>query len=100
MSALVEKLRQFNFPKIDGAWLAVLLLLAGLAAFDQAQLPASLAFMAKALTNTAPYILFAVLAVAGRAPASQSVAACWLAGPLVWTGRSKRRSSRQSSWWR
>ena len=43
---------------------AVLILLAGLAAFDQAQLPVSLAFMAKALANTAPYILFAVLAVA------------------------------------
>lgn len=64
MSAFVEKLRQIYIPKIDGAWLAVLILLAGLAAFDQAQLPASLAFMAKALANTAPYILFAVLAVA------------------------------------
>lgn len=64
MSALVEKIRQFQFPKIDGAWIAVLVLLAGLAAIDPVQLPKSLQFMAKALTNTAPYILFAILAVA------------------------------------
>lgn len=64
MTALVEKLRQFQFPKIDGAWIAVLVLIAGLAAIDPVQLPKSLQFMAKALANTAPYILFAILAVA------------------------------------
>lgn len=64
MTALVEKLRQFSPPKIDGAWLAVIILLAGLAALDPAQLPKSLRFAAGALANTAPYILFAVLAVA------------------------------------
>ena len=64
MTALVEKLRQFHLPKIDGAWLAVLLLLAGVAAFDPAQFPKSLQFTAGALANTAPYILFAILAVA------------------------------------
>ena len=64
MTALVEKLRQFNLPKIDGAWLAVVLLLAGVAAFDPAQLPKSIQFAAGALANTAPYILFAILAVA------------------------------------
>lgn len=64
MTALVERLKQFQLPKIDGAWLAVLVLLAGIAALDSAQLPRSLQFMAKALLNTAPYILFAVMAVA------------------------------------
>ena len=64
MTALVEKLRQVNFPKIDGAWLAVVLLLAGIAALDPAQLPKSIKFAAGALANTAPYILFAILAVA------------------------------------
>ena len=64
MTAWVEKLRHSNLPKIDGAWLAVLLLLAGLAAFDPAQLPKSLDFAVGALVNTAPYIVFAVLAVA------------------------------------
>lgn len=64
MTALVEKLRQYNLPKIDGAWLAVVLLLASIAALDPAQLPKSLQFTAGALANTAPYILFAILAVA------------------------------------
>ncbi|MEM6499006.1 MAG: permease [Pseudomonadota bacterium] len=64
MTALVEKLRQFNLPKIDGAWLAVVLLLAGIAALDPQQLPKSIQFAAGALANTAPYILFAILAVA------------------------------------
>ncbi len=64
MTALVEKLRQYNFPKIDGAWLAVVLLLAGIGAFDSDQLPKSIQFAAGALANTAPYILFAILAVA------------------------------------
>ena len=64
MTALVEKLRQFQFPKIDGAWLAFLVFAAGLAALDPAQLPRSLWFVAGALTRTAPYIVFAVLAVA------------------------------------
>ena len=64
MTALVERLKQFQLPKVDGAWLAVLILLAGIAALDNAQLPRSLQFMAKALLNTAPYIMFAVMAVA------------------------------------
>ncbi len=64
MTELVEKIRHYNMPKIDGAWLAVLLLLAGLAVFDFQQLPETLRFAAAALANTAPYILFAVLAVA------------------------------------
>ncbi len=64
MAALVAKLRQFQLPKVDGAWLAFLVLAAGLAALDPAQLPKSLWFVAGALTGTTPYILFAVLAVA------------------------------------
>lgn len=64
MTALVESLRRLPLPKLDGAWLAVVLLLAALAALDPAQLPKSIAFALRALANTAPYILFAVLAVA------------------------------------
>jgi len=76
MTVWVEKLRHFNMPKIDGAWIAVLILLAGLTAFDQPQLPKSLDFTAKALANTAPYILFAILAVAYlKASGAESIVA-------------------------
>lgn len=64
MTALVETLKQFKLPKIEGAWTTVALILLGLALFAPAQLPLSIAFALKALTDTAPYILFAVLAVA------------------------------------
>jgi uncharacterized membrane protein YraQ (UPF0718 family) len=76
MTALVEKLRQYQFPRIDGAWLAVVILLAGLAAFDPDQLPKSIRFAAGALANTAPYIAFAVLAVAYlKASGAESIVA-------------------------
>ncbi len=64
MTALVEKLRQVALPRIDGAWLVVVLLLAGIAAIDPEQFPRSVRFAAGALAKTAPYIVFAVLAVA------------------------------------
>jgi len=56
-----------NLPKlrdIPKAWLACLLILAALAVFDPPQLPRTIEFTANALLNTAPFILFAVLAVA------------------------------------
>ena len=64
MTALVETLRQLKLPRLDGAWPTVALILAALAVLAPAQLPASIAFTLKALLHTAPYILFAVLAVA------------------------------------
>ncbi|MEL6913770.1 MAG: permease [Pseudomonadota bacterium] len=45
-------------------WLASLLVLALVAVFDAPQVPASILFTGQALLNTAPFILFAVLAVA------------------------------------
>ena len=64
MTALVESLRRLVVPKIDGAWITVLLILAVLAVVDAPQLPKSVTFALRALANTAPYIVFAVLAVA------------------------------------
>ena len=49
---------QFN------AWYATALLLVLIAAFDTMQFAPTLAFAAKAIANTAPFILFAVVAVA------------------------------------
>lgn len=64
MTALVESIRRLNLPKVDGAWLAMLVVLAALAALDSAQLPKTIGFAVRALASTAPYIIFAVLAVA------------------------------------
>ena len=64
MTALVETLKGIRWPRIDGAWLTVGLILAALAVLAPAQLPATIAFALKALAQTTPYILFAVLAVA------------------------------------
>jgi uncharacterized membrane protein YraQ (UPF0718 family) len=64
MTVLVETLRQLKLPRLDGAWAAVALILVALALFVPPQLPLSIVFALKALANTAPYILFAILAVA------------------------------------
>ena len=50
--------------RIDGAWAAIAVILALVAAFDPAQLWPTIAFAGGALANTAPFIIFAVLAVA------------------------------------
>ncbi|MEL6242682.1 MAG: permease [Pseudomonadota bacterium] len=50
--------------KIDWAWFAVLAILAALAVFDPAQFGPSITFAVGALGHTAPFIAFAVLAVA------------------------------------
>jgi uncharacterized protein len=64
MTALVETLRQMKLPRVDGAWAAIVLILTALAIFAPPQLPETVNFALKALASTAPYILFAVLAVA------------------------------------
>lgn len=50
--------------RIDGAWVFTLGLFVLVALFDPAQFSATLSFAAKALAGTAPFITFAVLAVA------------------------------------
>jgi uncharacterized membrane protein YraQ (UPF0718 family) len=57
-----QSLRQ-RLPK-PNAWFATVLLIAAVALFDRAYLPDMLTFAARALLNTAPFILFAVVAVA------------------------------------
>ncbi|NRB05176.1 MAG: permease, partial [Rhodobacteraceae bacterium] len=52
------------FRKLDGAWTAVVVILVAVALLDMPQLQPTLIFAGKALANTAPFILFAVLAVA------------------------------------
>ena len=51
------------WKRIDKAWLTSALILVALALLDQDQLAPSISFAAKALANTAPIILFAVLAI-------------------------------------
>lgn len=76
MTALVQGLRQLNLPKIDGAWLAAAVLLALLAVLDTAQLGPTLTFALKALQKTAPYVIFAVVAVAYvKASGAESIVA-------------------------
>ncbi len=49
--------------RIDGAWAAIVVILVLLALLDPPQLVPSLRFAAQALLNTAPFILFAILAI-------------------------------------
>lgn len=64
MTALVATLKGLRLPKIDGALAVIALILAALALLAPAQLPATLADALRSITATAPYIIFAVLAVA------------------------------------
>ncbi len=64
MTTLVETLRHIKPPRVDGAWATIALIAIGLALLAPAQLPDSIVFTLRALASTAPYILFAVLAVA------------------------------------
>lgn len=76
MTTLVRTLKELKLPQIDGAWLTVALILALLAVFAPAQLPASIWSTLKSLAHTAPYILFAVLAVAYlKASGAESIVA-------------------------
>ncbi|MEQ9258741.1 MAG: permease [Roseovarius sp.] len=53
-----------TWSRIDKAWLAFALIVAAVALFDRAQLWPTVTFTAGALAHTAPFIAFAVLAVA------------------------------------
>ena len=52
------------WARLDKAWLALVMILVALAVLDWPQLWPTMAFAAKALLHTAPFITFAVLAVA------------------------------------
>jgi len=60
----LPRARRF-WHNIDKAWLALAILLALVAIFDPPQLAPTVTFSAGALWHTAPFIAFAVLAVAG-----------------------------------
>jgi uncharacterized membrane protein YraQ (UPF0718 family) len=64
VSSLGATLGSLRSVKIDRAWLAVLAVLGLLAALDAGQFLPSLRFAADALISTAPYVVFAILAVA------------------------------------
>jgi hypothetical protein len=64
MTALVESLKGLKLPKPDGAVVAILAILAVLGLLAPAHLPATLGDALGSLASTAPYIFFAVLAVA------------------------------------
>ena len=55
---------KFNFAKIDKAWLALGVILLGLAVFATEHFQPAVVFAVQALGRTAPFIAFAVLAVA------------------------------------
>jgi len=63
MTDLSQSTRQF--PKIDGAFAAIIVIYVCVALFLPAEFGATLGFMANAMTSTAPFIIFAVLAVIG-----------------------------------
>lgn len=55
---------RFRFPKVDGGWLASLVTLALLLVFDTGQVIPSITSAGQSLLHTAPFIIFAVFAVA------------------------------------
>lgn len=56
--------KRLSFKSIDKAWAALILILIGVAIFDMPQLQPTVIFAKNALLSTAPFILFAVFAVA------------------------------------
>ena len=62
MTDLSQSTRQS--PKIDGAFTAIIVIYVCVALFLPAEFGATLGFTANAMTSTAPFIIFAVLAVA------------------------------------
>jgi uncharacterized membrane protein YraQ (UPF0718 family) len=64
MTDISQSPQRFNLSKIDKAWAALALTLLLLALLDRAQLMPTISFAIAALGRTAPFIAFAVLAVA------------------------------------
>ncbi|MEL6701045.1 MAG: permease, partial [Pseudomonadota bacterium] len=82
MTDLTQSLPRFrDIPK---GWLASLVILGLLAIFDPGQVLPTLGFTAKALANTAPFIVFAVVAVAYiKASGAEAMLAQVFAGRTV-----------------
>ena len=64
MTDISQSPQRFTLKNIDKAWLALGLILLAVAILDLPQLQPTVTFALGALTRTAPYIAFAVLAVA------------------------------------
>lgn len=64
MTDISQPRQRFTLQRIDKAWLALGLVLLALAVLDLPQLGPTITFALQALGRTAPYILFAVAAVA------------------------------------
>lgn len=64
MTDLSQTPRVPLFKRIDKAWLALVLILIGVAVLDQARLVPTVIFTFEALISTGPFIAFAVLAIA------------------------------------
>ena len=64
MTDTTHTLPRTVWARLDKAWLALVLILAALAVLDWPQLWPTVTFTANALLHTAPFIAFAVLAVA------------------------------------
>jgi uncharacterized membrane protein YraQ (UPF0718 family) len=64
MTDIPHSPQRFSWKTIDKAWLALAVILGLVVLFDLPQLWPSVSFAAQALTRTAPFILFAVMAVA------------------------------------
>lgn len=74
----------WSVPKIDLAWAASILILIGVAIFDTANLIDVVRFALKAISNTGPFIIFAVLAVAYlKATGAESLLAKAFEGPQL-----------------
>ncbi len=63
MADTTQSPRNSIWSRIDKAWLVTALILLAVAVFDPPQLSPTLTFTIQALASTAPYILFAVLAI-------------------------------------
>ena len=65
MSTLIARLNRLTWPQIDRVWVTFALILLLIAAFDPPQFSVSTGFTFDAVIATLPYILFAVLLIAG-----------------------------------
>ena len=64
MTDLTQSPQRFSLRNLDKAWIALAVILSLVALFDFPQLQPTIVFAIQALGRTAPFILFAVLAVA------------------------------------
>ena len=65
MTEIALRLRSIKLPNYKSVWVLNAVILIALAIFDQPQLSSTVAFAFDALSNTFPYIVFAVFLIAG-----------------------------------